>query len=162
MISVLIGQEKCSGIELGIDKPYFILKEDNRERLIYLDDTPQLRQLYYDNNCFRKCKVRLKSLNHALCWIRRKSIPFSFVHPDNLRIITIGEIKMVFVYEYCLSDVALRTMSTEGNVIINLHNWNGSGCISNAAYETGAHMGITLLTMDEFYGYINKIATKAP
>ena len=66
---------------------------------------------------------------------------------------------MIFVYDYCLSDVALRTMCPEkGSVIVNLHNWNGHSCISNEAYKTAEQMAVTLLTMDAFYGYIDEIA----
>ena len=44
------------------------------------------------------------------------------------------------------------------SVIVNLHNWNDQSCISNAAYKTAEQMGVTLLTMDAFYEYIENIA----
>ena len=44
-------------VVLGIDKPYILLKGNEK---IFINDTPRLRQLYYDNNCFRKAGVRLK------------------------------------------------------------------------------------------------------
>ena len=159
LITILIDQEKYGGILLGVEKPYFIIKEDDKKQNVFLDDTPQLRQMYFDYKCFRKCKVRLGSINFALKYIRSRNIHFSFVHPDILREIVIGEIKIIFVYEYCLSDAVLQTMCPErGSVIVNLHNWNGHSCISNVAYETAKRMEITLLTMDKFYEYIETIA----
>ena len=41
--------------------------------------------------------------------------------------------------------------------MINLHNWNGSSCISTQAYELAEKMNVKLLTMDDFYEYIRKI-----
>ena len=159
LMVALIDQGQFGGITLGVENPYFIMKESDEKRTVYLKDTPQLRQLYYDYNCFRKGKVRLNSLNFALKYIRSRNIRFSFVSSDSLREIVIANTKIIFVYEYCLSDIALRTMCPEkGSVIVNLHNWNGEGCISNAAYKTSEQMGITLLTMDAFYGYIEELA----
>ena len=66
--------------------------------------------------------------------------------------------KMIFIYEYCLSKAQLLQLAPEEkSVIVNLHNWNGRGCISREAYEIASAMGINLLTMDDFYGYINRI-----
>ena len=160
LISILIVQEKYGGIFLGIEKPYFILIDDGNRKKIFLDDTPQLRQMYFDYGCFRKCKVRLESINYALKYIRNRNVRFSFINSDNLREIHIGGIKMIFIYEYCLSNAELRWMCPEkGCVIVNLHNWNGDSCISNEAYETAEKMNLTLLTMEKFYEYIDGIKT---
>lgn len=162
LISILINQGKYGGICLGVDNPYFLMMDGDAEKMIYLKDTPQLRQLYFDYNCFRKCKVRLESLNFAFKYICSRNVHFSFVHPYNLREIIIGKQKLVFVYDYCLSNVGLLSMCPEReSVIVNLHNWNGAGCISHEAYETAKHMGITLLAMDRFYEYISRIATQS-
>lgn len=65
---------------------------------------------------------------------------------------------MIFVYEYCLSRAFLSQLSPEENsVIVNLHNWNGKSCISHEAYDLSETMNVRLLTMDEFYRYINEI-----
>jgi len=49
-------------------------------------------------------------------------------------------------------------MSPKPNyVIVNLHNWNGSCCISREALNLADNFEVKLLTMDEFYGYINEI-----
>lgn len=75
----------------------------------------------------------------------------------NLREIMIYDKKLIFVYEYCLSQSDIIRLSPEENtVIINLHNWNGNSCISKQAYEMAAAMKVELLTMKAFYGYINK------
>lgn len=65
---------------------------------------------------------------------------------------------MIFIYEYCLSEAFLRQLTPEENtVIVNLHNWNGESCITHQAYSLAETMEVTLLTMDDFYRYINEI-----
>ena len=123
-----------------------------------MDDTPRLRQLYYDYECFERAKVRLESLNFALKYIRSRKVSYSFLTDDNIREIIIQNTKLIFVYEYCLSQADLIRLSPEENsVIVNLHNWNGKSCISVQAYEWAERMNVRLLTMEAFYEYINKI-----
>ena len=155
LIKVLRKENLIDEVMLGIDRPYILLK--NREK-IFMDDTPRVRQLYYDNSCFRKTGVRLESLNFALKYLRSRNINFTYVNQDSLREIKVNDINIVFVYEYCLSRTFLSSMSPKPNyVIVNLHNWNGSCCISREALNLADNFEVKLLTMDEFYGYINKI-----
>ena len=155
LIKVLRKENLIDEVMLGIDRPYILLK--NRDK-IFMDDTPRVRQLYYDNSCFRKTGVRLKSLNFALKYLRSRNINFTYVNQDSLREIKVNDINIVFVYEYCLSRTFLSSMSPKPNyVIVNLHNWNGSCCISREALNLADNFKVKLLTMDEFYGYINEI-----
>lgn len=155
LIKVLRKENLIDEVMLGIDRPYILLK--NRDK-IFMDDTPRVRQLYYDNSCFRKTGVRLKSLNFALKYLRSRNINFTYVNQDSLREIKVNDINIVFVYEYCLSRIFLSSMSPKPNyVIVNLHNWNGSCCISREALNLADNFEVKLLTMDEFYGYINEI-----
>jgi hypothetical protein len=125
---------------------------------VFLDDTPRLRQLYHDYGCFRCAEVRLESLNFALKYIRSRKVQYRFVNESNLREIIIQNRKMIFVYEYCLSQANLMDMSPEENsVIVNLHNWNDESCISRQAYDLAEQMNVRLLTMGAFYEYINEI-----
>ncbi|QAT43641.1 hypothetical protein [Aminipila luticellarii] len=90
--------------------------------LSFLDDTPRLRQMYYDYKCFRSPKVRLDSLNFALKYIGSRNVSYKFLTDSNLREIIIQKQKMIFVYEYCLSQAFLSQLSPEENsVIVNLH-----------------------------------------
>ena len=155
LIKVLRKENLIDEVMLGIDRPYILLK--NREK-IFMDDTPRVRQLYYDNSCFRKTGVRLESLNFALKYLRSRNINFTYVNQDSLREIKVNDINIVFVYEYCLSRTFLSSMSPKPNyVIVNLHNWNGSCCISREALNLADNFEVKLLTMDEFYEYINEI-----
>lgn len=155
LIKVLRKENLIDEVMLGIDRPYILLK--NREK-IFMDDTPRVRQLYYDKSCFRKTGVRLESLNFALKYLRSRNINFTYVNQDSLREIKVNDINIVFVYEYCLSRAFLSCMSPKPNyVIVNLHNWNGSCCISREALNLADNFEVKLLTMDEFYGYINEI-----
>lgn len=149
-------QGKFKNIVMGIEHPYIQIKEEKSIK-VFLDDTPRLRQLYYDYNCFKSARVRLESLNFALKYINSRKISYRFLDETNLREILIHDKKMIFVYEYCLSQSDIIQLSPEENaVIINLHNWNGNSCISKQAYEMAATMKVELLTMKAFYGYINK------
>lgn len=109
-------------------------------------------------NVLDSAKVRLDSLNFALKYIRSRNIKFEFLTNGNIREIVIKGRRMLFVYEYCLSEAFLRQLTPEENsVIVNLHNWNGKSCISPQAYCLAKKMKVILLTMDDFYGYINEI-----
>ena len=142
-------------IVLGIDKPYILLKGNEK---IFINDTPRLRQLYYDNNCFRKAGVRLESLNFVLKYLNSRNISFKYSSQDTLREIKINETNIVFVYEYCLSKEFLSRMIPKPNyVIVNLHNWNGEKCISTEALELAEAFEVKLLTREEFYEYVKGI-----
>lgn len=161
-IEVLITNLKNKGqfetIVLGVERPCIQLKESGNSGTVYLNDTPRLRQLYYDNKCFRKASVRFDSLNFALKYIKSRGLKFEYLDFENLREVIVNGVKLIFVYEYCLSKVYLLQLAPEEKcIILNLHNWNGERCISSDAYTIAKEMNITLLTMDKFYGYINKL-----
>lgn len=142
-------------IVLGIDKPYILLKGNEK---IFINDTPKLRQLYYDNNCFRKAGVRLKSLNSVLKYLNSRNISFKYSSQDTLREIKINETNIVFIYEYCLSKEFLSRMAPKPNyIIVNLHNWNGEKCISTEALELAETFEVKLLTREKFYEYVKGI-----
>ena len=158
LIGKLIDEDKFEGIVLGVEHPCIYVNENGAVNSIFLDDTPQLRQMYHDYKCFRNANVRLKSLNFALKYIRSRKIEFEFLTNTNLREIFIQGRKMIFIYEYCLSEAFLRQLTPEENtVIVNLHNWNGESCITHQAYSLAEKMEVTLLTMDDFYRYIHEI-----
>lgn len=158
LIEALDKEGKFGSINIGIEEPHILINENGKNNRIFLTDTPRLRQLYYDYKCFRHAKVRLGSLNFALKYIRSRDIRFEFVNMYNLKEIKINNTKIVFVYEYCLSKMALEQLSPEENcVIVNLHNWNGQSCISKEAHEFSKLLKVRLLTMDDFYAYINRI-----
>ena len=158
LITKLNIEGKFICIKIGVDSPYIQIKNNNNKETIFLDDAPRLRQLYYDYNSFRKAKVRLSSLNFALKYINDRNLKYKFLNVNNLREIKIKGTNIIFVYEYCFSKAALIAMSPQENsVIVNLHNWNGDSCISNDAYVFSRELNVTLLTMEKFYVFINKI-----
>ena len=48
-------------------------------------------------------------------------------------------------------------MPKASDVIVNLHNWNGTCCISKEALDSSKEFNVELLTMNEFYRYVNRI-----
>lgn len=158
LITKLTADGKFETIVLGIDNPYIQLIENDESSKLYLFDTPRLRQLYFDYDCSKHAKVRLESLNFALKYMKSRNVFYSFLNYNNLREVDVNGVKLVFVYEYCLSEVELlNLMPEENDVIVNLHNWNGESCISKQAYELAEKMKVTLLTMNDFYKYIYEI-----
>ena len=157
LIDKLVLKERLETVVLGVDCPYIQITEDGKSKKIFLNDTPRLRQLYFEYRCFKGVGVRLDSLNYALKYIRSRNIDFHFLTEGNLREIMIRNKKMIFVYKYCLNQLdIIRLSPEEGSVIVNLHNWNGESCISSDAYEIAGTMGVKLLTMKAFYGYVKK------
>ncbi len=158
LIKKLKEQGKFEKISLGTELPFIQLKDNGKSTKVFLIDTPRLIQFYYNYKCYKRTSVRLGSLNFALTYINYKKINYSFPNETNLREILINGKKMLFIYEYCLSQEQLMRLSPEkDSIIVNLHNWNGDGCISNEAYELAKHMQVKLLHMEDFYEYINSI-----
>lgn len=161
LIEILNVQGKFVTAVIGIDSPYIQIKDDEGYSKVFLDDTPRLRQLYFDYDCFKSAIVRFDSLNFALKYIKSRKVEYRFLSYNNFREIIINDTTMVFVYKYCLSEADLLRLSPEENtIIVNLHNWNGKTCISKQAYELSRKMNVRLLTMDDFYVYINGIKNK--
>lgn len=158
LIEKLTEQGEFEDIVLGNENPYIRINESGISKKVHLNDTPRLRQMYFNYNCFRRTKVRLDSLNFALKYIKSRRIKYKFLNFNNLRTIRINNTEVIFVYEYCLSKAFLSQLAPPENcVIVNLHNWNGECCISKEAYEFSHEIKLKLLTMDAFYGYINEI-----
>lgn len=158
LIEKLIEQGEFERIHIGVEHPCIYINENGKSVPVFLDDTPRLRQMYYDNKCFRSPNVRLDSLNFALKYIRSRNVDYKFLADGNLREISIHKQKIIFVYEYCLSQAFLSQLSPEeDSVLVNLHNWNGDSCISHQAYSLAESMSVRLLTMSKFYRYINEI-----
>lgn len=158
LIAQLMASDRFKDIVLGVESPYLQMDDGGALTTVHLNDTPRLRQLYMDYGCFRGAKVRLDQLNFALKYIRKRNFNFKFVSKENLREVFIQNIKMIFVYEYCLSYAQLSILAPEENcVIVNLHNWNGESCISSEAYKLAETMNVRLLSMEGFYAYIRKL-----
>ena len=145
-------------IVLGIESPFLSFVEGDVTKSLFLKDTPRLRQLYNDYNCFRRADFRFDSLNFAFTCLRTKKLKWKFSKPNNLREIVVNGVKFIFVYEYCFSDADLMSMHPEENsIIVNLHGWNGDRCISQKARERAGQMNVKLMTTDAFRSYINKV-----
>lgn len=145
-------------IVLGVKDPYISFANGAGLQPLFLKDTPRLRQLYHNYKCFKSVGMRFESLNFAFTYLKSKGLEWKFAKPNNLREVSIKGVNFVFVYEYCLSDAVLLSMSpNEKSVVVNLHNWNGERCISDKAYERAKEMKVTLMTMEKLYSYVNEI-----
>jgi len=145
-------KDKLDSIILGIENPYILLKDGTK---IFLKDTPRLRQLYSDYNCFCKTGVRLDSLNFILRYLKDRNIQFEYENIDSLREIKVNGVIISFIYEYCLSKLLLQRLSPRpDSIIVNLHRWNEGKNISSEARVLAEKMDVRLFTQEEFYDYI--------
>ena len=154
-LKAMISRDCSVDVHLGIDDPYVTIRGRFRTKQVFLNDAPYVLQLYNDYKCFRMQKVRLESLNFALKYLRTRGIVFSFPINTCVRKISVKHKTILFVYEYCLSKADLMQLAPEtDSVIVNLHNWNGAYCISEDAQTLAESMGVTLLSMDDYYQYV--------
>lgn len=155
LITKLKSKGDYINIFLGINNPYIHFIENHTFTKVYLNDTPRIRQLYFDYNCFKQMHVRLESLNWILKYLNKQNIKYNFIEDTNLKEITVNKKKIIFVYEYCLSKLDLVKLAPEENCfIVNLHNWNGESCISKEALDFAHTTSVTLFTTDDFCEYI--------
>lgn len=158
LISKLQNEDKFIEIILGIEDPFLIYKEQNEYVQLFLSDAPRIRQMYYAYRCLKKVEIRLESLNFVLQYLTNNDISFTIENLKNLSNVTVKGKLFKFIYKYCLSNAELISLAPKkGLILVNLHNWNGSSCISKEAYEQAKIMDVTLLTMDDFYRYVHKI-----
>lgn len=156
-LEILISKTECKQVVLGVTHPYIVIRFNDRDECVYLDDGPRVMQLYYTYECFRKVGVRLESLNFALKYLKDRDIHFMFCDKHNIREIECLGYHIIFVYKYCFSRNDLERMQpAENTVIVNLHNWNGEKCISKEAYDFADKLDVIILTMDAYYDFIKK------
>lgn len=161
-LEALIQKKGKSGysceVNIGVNNPYIIISKEDYVEKIFLNDLPNLRQQYYDNDSFRRAEVRFVPLNNILKFLKNNSVRYVFEKPGNYRKIVINEIKVLFVYEYCLSVAFLKELAPEKDlIIVNLHYWNGDGCISPEAREFASKLDVELYTQEEFYSVARKL-----
>lgn len=85
LITKLREQGKFEKVVIENDESYIQFKDRGVSIRVFLDDTPRLRQLYFDYGCFTKTDVRLDSLIFALKFISSKKIRYKFLKHNNLR-----------------------------------------------------------------------------
>ena len=148
-----------SFIELSLDKdiPSILFKKNDELEILYLEDEPRVRQMYYKHRCFKGVGLRLKNLIFILKWLKNNDIEYNFSNFPSLSNIMIKGRLFKLVYEYCLSKEKVISLAPQkGLVILNLFNFNG-GCISKEAYEQAEIMEVELLLQNEFYQYTYQI-----
>ena len=161
LITELNNEGSFESVVLDDDTPRININRENETDIVYLSDTPKLRQMYYDYKCFRKSEVRLNSLVYALRRIRNLGLDYEFPIYNNLRVIRTKNDKIYFVYKYCLSEAEMRELCPdEGSIVVNLHNWNGDKCISKAAYDIAKEMNVKLFIVNDLFEYVRSIKHK--
>lgn len=158
LIEELDEQGRFIDVSLDAERPLLQMMENGKETVVYLDDTPRIRQMYHDAHCFRRAEMRLDSLIFALKYFHRCGKKATRKSKTNLREYIAKGKCFLFVYEYCLSYAELaRLAPAEHTVVVNLHGWNGKQCISEEAKELAEQINVKLLDMDSFFPFVRKL-----
>lgn len=158
LIKKLDEQGRFIDVSLDAEHPLLQIIENGKEAVVYLDDTPRIRQMYYDARCFRRAEMRLDSLIFALKYFRLCGKKATRKSKTNLREYIAKGKCFLFVYEYCLSYAELaRLAPAEQTVVVNLHRWNGKQCISEEAQVFAGQINVKLLDMDSFFPFVRKL-----
>ena len=158
LIEELDEQGRFIDVSLDAERPLLQMMENGKETVVYLDDTPRIRQMYHDAHCFRRAEMRLDSLIFALKYFHRCGKKATRKSKTNLREYIAKGKCFLFVYEYCLSYAELaRLAPAEHTVVVNLHGWNGKQCISEEAKELAEQINVKLLDTDSFFPFVRKL-----
>ena len=153
LISALKEKELYAGIHLELEEPYIELTDCSK---LFLEDSPRLRQVLFDNHIMLKNGVRLRSLNFILKCLTNRNISYSFASGSLHSIIIQNEI-ITFAYEYCLSEEYLKRISPKPyTTVVNLYSWNGELSISEQAYKLAETLDVKLFTQEDFLKYVKK------
>ncbi len=131
--------------------------EDKKLQTLFLDDTPNVQQIFWDTYSYRQknSTLRLENVEFFIQWLAKNNFEPVFLDETDLSHIKINtghNIKIVF--EYCLSAARIRELSPKkGLLIINLHFFNGEECISADAYKLGESMKVKIFTAQAFYSF---------
>lgn len=158
LIEELDEQGRFIDVSLDVERPLLQMMENGKETVVYLDDTPRIRQMYHDARCFRRAEMRLDSLIFALKHFHLCGKKATRKSKTNLREYIAKGKCFLFVYEYCLSYAELARLAlAEHTVVVNLHRWNGKQCISEEAKELAEQINVKLLDMDSFFPFVRKL-----
>lgn len=139
-------------VVLDNEKPYIEYVEEGENIEVLLADTARLRQLYHNEGCFRTTSVRLESLIYVLKNIKKRDFFYTIPNEERLSEICIEGKYIKFVYKYCLSRADVESLEYRKDLhVVNLHNWNGNGCISKSARERAQELGYKIYTTSEFF-----------
>ena len=161
LITKLKSKNSFIKLELGVENPFIEYLEDSKNTFLFLNDAPRVKQMYWNEKCYQNktSELRLESVNFLLSWLRNNN--FCFVLEDeanisDIRICNKYDIRMI--YKYCFSESDIREMSPPKNlIIVNLHNFNGDGCISESARNIAQDMQVKVFTTNEFYKFCHAL-----
>ena len=166
-VKLLKQENRFINLDFTATPPTLNYLENNNRVALRLDDGPKVQQIYWDTRSYipRKTELRLESLIFFLSWLGNNGLSFSF--PDNTDLTRVkingknGVAHFKLVYEYCLSAADVHKLSPErGLHIVNLHNWNGDGCISSEARELENVYMIKIFSLNQFYIHAHEHLTK--
>ena len=158
-ISHLGEENRFIGLQL---EPEQILKYEEEGVMCTLDlrDQPRVQQMFWTGGFYRPqtTGLRLESLVFLLKWLKRNGIRYHFQDYTNLTDIALNDrYRLNLFYVYCLSASDLYEINfNQDAILINLYNWNDSGCISEEAREYARNMGVKLFTQKEFFIFAHK------
>lgn len=156
-IKILKQRKTFIKLKLFSERPFVEYHEEQEDKKLFLHDQPKVRQIYWDNQCYKNknSELRLECVVFLLSWLSNNHFAFEIPDETDISSITLEKkYKLKLVYEYCLSGYNIRSMSPSKNLlIVNLHNFNGEGCISPDARQLAENMQVKIFTTNEFYKF---------
>ena len=147
-------------ISLQLDEDPCLIYYDKGEIVeLMLTDRPRIQQLFWNGRFHRPhtTDVRIGSLVFFVKWLCRNDIRYKFRDLANLtEMVLKGKHKIRLCYQYLLSISEVSDMGlTEGDLVVNLHNWNGAP-ISQEAHEYASDIGVQLFSQNGFFRFAHR------
>lgn len=142
-------------VDLISQDPKITYTKNKTTIVLYLRDTPKLRQEYYNYQCLRKAWVRIKSFLFFLQYMKNNNIEFWRQDKTQLSVIQVNSRSLIFLSKYLLSRADIIALYPKAQtIIVNIDTWN---TISKEAYEFAKKIGIDLRNQEDFFTKIHTI-----
>ena len=157
-VSYLIRTHRFISLELD-QEPCLTYLDNGEVVMLMLEDRPRVQQIFWNGHFFQphSTDVRIGSLIFFARWLGKNNIRYEFTDMTNLtELILNGKHKIKLCYQYVLSisDVHMMTLK-EGDIVVNLHNWNGAPT-SKDAHEYASAVRARLFSQNDFFKFAHR------
>ena len=157
-VSHLIREERF--VSLSISPETSVTYSDKGEIVtLMLSDRPRIQQIFWNGKFYipQTTNVRIGDLVFFVQWLDKNKIAYEFPNKGDLTELVLNrKYKVKLCYEYVLSLSEIHAMDlTEGDTVINLHNWN-NGPISKDANEYASSIGVRLFNQNDFFKFAHR------
>ena len=158
-VSDLIRKGRFISLELNNEYPFLSYLDEGEQVTLMLEDHPRIQQIFWNGHFFkpRLTDFRFQDLVFFVRWLHNNNIRYEFADMRDLTMLTLNDkhrIKLCYKYLLSVSDVLEMTLE-EGDIVVNLHNWNGAPT-SGDAEKYADQIGVRLFDQNEFFTFAHK------